>query len=272
MSVQFAVCSAGLDTPEATATQLAAQGVRAIETSPEFFLNADDRRIREVARVFRDNGIRLRSVHAPFGNEHNLSSPNSAIRASAVDEHARLLRQCAAAEIYCVVFHAGTDETKDRPRDAAAWAIESLSALVAVAKETGARIALENLLPGYPGCAADELLDIVAAVDSTLLGVCFDSGHAHVAGAMAATLERVKDRVITFHLHDNDGKGDLHYQPPFGTIDWESFVKVFRTMGFGDAVTVEAAPWAKGGWSRLLDDVTRLLAHFEERIAGASAK
>jgi sugar phosphate isomerase/epimerase len=261
-----------LDKPHETSAQLAAQGIRVIETSAEFFLNSDEKRLREVARIFLDNDVRLRSVHAPFGNEHNLSSPNPAIRKTTVDEHALLLRRCAAAGIHCIVVHAGTDETKDRQSDGVAWAIESLAALAPVAEETGVLMALENLPPGYLGCDGHQLVEMVTAVDSAGLGVCYDSGHAHMNGAMAATFELVKARVVTFHIHDNDGRQDLHSQPPFGTIDWEAFVKIFRTMRFDDAVTVEAAPWAKGGWMRLLDDVTRLFDGYEARLVAAEKK
>jgi len=269
MPVQLAICSAGLDKPEETATRLAQLGVCAIETSSEFYLNAEEKHIREVAAMFLDRGVRLRSVHAPFGNEHNLSSPNPGVRLATVEEHARLLRKCAVAGVHCIVVHAGTDETKDRPADAVAWAIESLRKLAPVAEESGVRMAVENLPPGYLGCDANQLMEIVTGGESSSIGVCFDTGHAHMNGTMAATFERVKDHVVTFHLHDNDGKGDLHYQPPFGTIDWREFVRIFRTMGFNDAVTVEAPPWTRDDWTRLLDDVTRLLDGYEAILAAA---
>lgn len=267
MPVQLAVCDTGLDKPEETATRLALQGVCAIETSSEFYLATDETRLRDVARIFADRGVRLRSVHAPFGKEHNLSSPDPGIRRATVEEHILLLRRCAAAGVFCIVVHAGTDETTDREADAVAWAIESLQMLAPVAEGTGVRMALENLPPGYLGCDGNQLLEMITTINSPALGICYDSGHAHMNGAMAKTFELLKDYVITFHIHDNNGKRDLHYQPPYGTIDWEAFVRIFRTMHFEDAVTVEAPPWAKADWRRLLDDVTRLFEGYEALIA-----
>jgi hypothetical protein len=40
-------------------------------------------------------------------------------------------------------------------------------------------------------------------------------------------------------------------------------------MGFNDAVTVEAPPWTRDDWTRLLDDVTRLLDGYEAILAAA---
>ena len=45
-------------------------------------------------------------------------------------------------------------------------------------------------------------------------------------------MEVLKDLIITFHLADNDGTRDMHLQPPYGTIPWDDFLSVFRTMDF----------------------------------------
>ena len=72
-----------------------------------------------------------------------------------------------------------------------------------------------------------------------------------------------------FALVDNDGVGDLHFQPPYGTVNWIDFVSVFRTMEleYRDFMTVETPPWPGGGYRQLIGQVSALLNHLEERLA-----
>lgn len=267
--VKLAVCAGGLDDPRKTVESLAAEGVEAIEANADFFLSNSAGMITETARILHDGGITIRSVHAPFGNQHSLSAPDAEIRAQAVETHAQLLRQCAYAGVSVIVAHPGTSEAPDRVAEMVEWCKQSLEELAPIAEQTQVHIGLENMLPNHPGTTGEELLAILDAVDSPALGVCFDTGHAHCNGDMRGVFEVVKDRVITFHLADNDGVGDLHFQPPYGTINWIDFMSVFRTMEleYRDFMTVETPPWPGGGYRQLIGQVSALLNHLEERIA-----
>lgn len=271
-SVEFAVCAGGLGQPKQSACDLSRQGVRAIETGPpDFILSTDAARLREIADTFAGEGVRIRSTHAPFGNDCNLSSPDPAARTKAVEVHWRFIEKSAALGTYCIVVHPGTDEAPGRVPEMREWIIESLAQLAPAAESTGVRLALENMLPKHPGTTGEELIATLDAVGSDSIGICFDSGHAHVNGALRGVFEAVKDRIITFHIHDNDGVRDNHYQPPYGTTNWEHFLRIFRTMDFDDAVTIEAAPWGRADYARMIDEVGRLFTHFEEQIAGSQA-
>ena len=61
------------------------------------------------------------------------------------------------------------------------------------------------------------------------LKVCLDVGHANIEGLEetkdpkliydACYLEKLKERIVQFHLHDNHGLCDEHLFPGEGTID-----------------------------------------------------
>ena len=78
-------------------------------------------------------------------------------------------------------------------------------------------------------------------------------------GASAA-LEILRDRIISFHLADNDGHKDQHSQPPYGTIDWETLVRAVDEMDFAYPATVEAPPWNRATPGTLLREVQALFA------------
>ena len=74
------------------------------------------------------------------------------------------------------------------------------------ARERGVRIAFENLLGNHT-----TLHKVLAAYDpSSDVGICYDPGHGNIAGDGLEFAEAVKDRLIAFHLNDNDSTADQH--------------------------------------------------------------
>jgi sugar phosphate isomerase/epimerase len=56
------------------------------------------------------------------------------------------------------------------------------------------------------------------------LNVCFDLGHANMNEGVETAYRLLAPRIRSTHVHDNDGKMDLHLFPsidPGGTIDWD---------------------------------------------------
>ena len=117
------------------------------------------------------------------------------------------------------------------------------------------------MLPVHVGSQSAEVRRFVDHFDSPYLGICFDTGHAHVnEEGVQAAFETLRDRIISFHLADNDGHKDQHSQPPYGSIDWSTFVPAFRSMGFAYPATVEAPPWGRTSSGTLLREIQALFA------------
>ena len=94
----------------------------------------------------------------------------------------------------------------------------------------------------------------MADYDHPAVGICYDSGHAHITADAAATLHLLSPYVVTVHLHDNDGVDDLHLIPGQGTIDWPSVVKELAACQKLVHMETEAAncavwPHSQGVWS-----------------------
>ena len=102
------------------------------------------------------------------------------------------------------------------------------------------------------------------------VGLCYDSGHGNLEARGLDDLERHKDRLISLHLHDNDGSSDQHKLPFTGTVDWKrlsgiiaassypkcmSFETTMRNMGTEDEAEFLAAAFEAG--TRLADMVER---------------
>ena len=49
----------------------------------------------------------------------------------------------------------------------------------------------------------------------------------------------LKRSVHHVHLHDNDGRSDLHLPPGAGTIDWAAVVLALKDAGYDGTITLE---------------------------------
>lgn len=187
--------------------------------------------IRELGHWFRDAQLKLNSLHGPIFSDDcwGQTGPQSVLslselvkskRITIVDEIKRALEVAEEIPFRYFIQHLGsTDEQFDEHKlDAAFTALEQLSIF---AKQRGVQILLENT----PNDLANaKRLNYFLEITHLNLGYCFDTGHAHMNGGVAAEFELMKSRICSTHVHDNDGTEDSHLFPllqPQGTIDWK---------------------------------------------------
>lgn len=274
---QFAVCAQGLEQPRRIAARLASQRVTAVEVGARYLLEHGEAELREVRGAFESEGVTIRSVHGPFRGENDLSHPEEPKRREVIRRFREFLPKVEAIGAEILVVHPGSSCAPETAEHRLALCADSLRELCPHAERHRVGIALENMPPGYPGTGARELLALVESIGAPSLGLTFDTGHAHMAGSVEKMLAEMAPRVVHFHLHDNDGRFDQHVPIPFGTIDWEGFQRVFRTMNFAAPLLLECSPWEdeipgagrlmESDFTRLQDDAAAMLRHAEERIA-----
>lgn len=249
-----------LDETLANLDMLADNHVSAVElVNGQYLLEKSTSELIALKKNFDERGIEIASIHAPFGENHDLAALSDAERCQALEIQKKVLPLAALLGARVVVIHPGV-QVKSSLRDAASQALmKSLPELTRVAEEVGILLGLENNEPGYMGDDADALLGWVEQVNSPALGICFDTGHAHCNGTMRESFAILKDRIVAFHLSDNDGTCDQHLQPGHGTIDWQAFKEIFQTMSFAEPLNVEVIPSLDTSYRTMMDEVTSLL-------------
>jgi sugar phosphate isomerase/epimerase len=265
--MEFAVSLWNLDpAPEAVAA-LQADGVTAAEFGPPFLLQEDQSAFIATVARYHAAGIRFYACHAPFDAPAELSQLDEDGRQKAVAIHIQALERAALAGTSCMVVHPGRggcpeDELPRRSEQLSA----SLATLVPAAERTGVRLALENMLPAHVGTLSADVRAFVEYFDSFYLGICLDTGHAHVtddrgyAEGTAAAFATLADRIIAFHLADNSGAKDHHLQPPYGSIDWDAVAPAIQAGGYTFPLTVETPPWNGSTQGQLLREMRALLS------------
>lgn len=183
---------------------------------------------KELAGWFRANSLKPFSMHMPLFADVdvgrggvpmvNVVHPDKSRRIDAMDEIKRALESAEEIPIQFFVLHLGELHDSWSPR-AMEHAITAIEHLHAFARPLGVRLLLENI-PNEVTQSLN-LLEILSTGHFTDVGICVDVGHAHFGEGVRAVLEHARPRVVTAHIHDNQGLKDEHLWPGEGTVNWQ---------------------------------------------------
>ncbi|MBI3948692.1 MAG: sugar phosphate isomerase/epimerase [Armatimonadetes bacterium] len=204
--------------------------------------------VRGIRRRADAVGIRFGQAHGPIFNKF------------AEGERTRWLtamshRSLVAAGILGaprVVFEPGTlgggfdaahlARTKQRNLD---W----FGALLPDAAQSGVGLALENnadLSSRERGtrrsfCSTPaELVDLVDTFATPRVGICWDTGHAHLQRLdQGPAIRALGQRLKVLHIQDNNGDSDQHLLPFNGTVDWRAVMGALRNIGYPGTLSFE---------------------------------
>jgi sugar phosphate isomerase/epimerase len=199
----------------------------------------DRAQVRELGHWFRDAELKLHSLHSPMYSDDvwGRSGPNAVItitepvksrRHGMLDEIKRAIEIAETIPFRYLIQHVGVggEEYDEAKFDAAFTALEEIKLF---AGQRGVEVLLENIPNAL---STGERLMMFLNQTHLDLNFCFDIGHAHIAGRVEHEFGVMKDRIRSTHLHDNDGKADIHLFPGVdarGTVDWRAAMKLLRT-------------------------------------------
>jgi sugar phosphate isomerase/epimerase len=145
-----------------------------------------------------------------------------------VDEIKRALEIAEIVPFRYLIQHLGVagEEYDERKLDAAFSALEEIRLF---AHQRGVEVLIENTPNAL---ATPEKLLMFFEMTHLDLHVCFDVGHANMNDGIEGAYRLLKSRIRSTHIHDNDGKEDLHLFPlasTGGTIDWLRTMETLRS-------------------------------------------
>ena len=195
--------------------------------------------IAELAHWFKDEDLLLNSLHLPMHTDEywgrsgpqahiNICDLNKARRIAAVDEIKRAIEVVEDVPCPYLIQHVGIgyEEFDEKKIDTAFSSLEELSLF---AKQRGSEILLENI-PNE--LSSSDRLTYLLGVTHLDLNFCFDTGHANLMEGVEQAFEKMKPRIRSTHVHDNNGLDDKHLFPTLaegGTIDWKNTMRLLRS-------------------------------------------
>lgn len=226
LDLAYHVWSGSFEDFETAYQQVAEAGIRSIVlTAQRGNLDLRERAdLLEAERILKGLGLAAPACHCQDWGPANLTEPDEDLRPTMIQMHSGLMEKVAELGCRTFVLHLGP-KPKDGS-DQAAWdrIRDAVDKLAPRAEAVGIKLALENGFSGYVA-TNEQLLSFVADYDCPSVGICYDSGHAHLVDDAAAVLRALSPYVVTVHLHDNDGTSDQHLLPGQGTIQWEPVVE-----------------------------------------------
>lgn len=241
---------------------IARAGFRAIEvsTAPQH-IDLDRQDPDALRRQIAARGLRVHSLHAPFGSGVNFTSPDAGERRAAIarlTSAAETLRRLGGG-LY-VIHPGGEDQRWIWERESRlALSVAGLTQVWQECRARGLGFVLETPLPHLLGGQPDDFAWILDRIPSEGSGVCVDTSHTALGGFLFDVLERFGPRVVHVQVSDNHGTSDDHLPLGAGNLDWGRVVATLERIGYAGVFMLEMA----GG-----GDIAR---HVNEAAAAARA-
>ncbi len=228
--------------------KLAGGGAQAIEVfaARGHFDYSDRGHVRELGNWFKSGQVEFHSMHSPIFTTNdfaravepplNIVDMEKRRRIEAMDEIKRAIEVAEQAPFRFLVQHIGNSNESDDDRKFEA-ALSSIEHLRAFAKPLGVTLLLENIPNDIS--TPERLMEMLRLLRYDDLGICFDTGHAHIMSTVHQAFGVLENRVRSTHVHDNQGIRDSHLWPGEGTIDWEQTMQQLRSAPHAPALLME---------------------------------
>jgi sugar phosphate isomerase/epimerase len=189
--------------------------------------------VRHIASLLADLDLSLYDIHAPAGAEKNWFSTVEYQRLAGVEIIKNRAEMCKTLGGSVIVTHI-PERNAENPES---WCQlrKSLDQLEGYCADRGVRIAVEN----RPHDEFDGIAELFSEYGEGFLGLCYDTGHGNIGGQGLGHLDAFKERLISVHLHDNDGSEDQHNLLFSGTVDWGEVARIIAASPYREPLTFE---------------------------------
>ena len=202
--------------------------------------------VQELGNWFKSGQVDFHSMHSPIFTTNdfaravepplNIVDMEKRRRIEAMDEIKRAIEVAEHAPFRFLVQHIGNSNESDDTRKFEA-ALTSIEHLRAFARPLGVTLLLENIPNDIS--TPERLMEMLRILRYDDLGICFDTGHAHIMSTVHQAFGVLETRIRSTHVHDNQGIRDSHLWPGEGTVDWEQTMQLLPTAPHNPALLME---------------------------------
>ncbi len=196
-----------------------------------FFLSCgvteDFYKIPSWSRLAEKSGIEFEAVHAPSGYVNTVWESGDGYTLY-MRKTKEIIDFCSDGCVSRLVLHSAAG----RDIKSCEIGLERFASLEGYAEKAGVHLCYEN---------SDNLSTLSALLEncSPFHGFCWDTGH-NLCYTPNENLGKLFGKKLMYtHLHDNDGKSNLHLLPFDGINDWESILKAVRDADYGGTLNLE---------------------------------
>lgn len=150
--------------------------------------------------------------------------------------------------------------------------LEFMGKLLHVAKQENVTICLENMpFLNFSLSSPAAIAEFVKEINDPAFMMCLDTGHANVCKDWHTPANAIREfapLIKVLHVHDNNGKGDQHFAPFWGNIDWNDFSSALHETNFDGVLSLECKPNGKLP-EDILEDMYSIYYRIAKSISGS---
>ncbi|MBL8153796.1 MAG: sugar phosphate isomerase/epimerase [Anaerolineae bacterium] len=212
--------------------------------------------LRDIRRLLEDRGVHAVSLMpAFFRYPHSLSNPNPLVRQDTLDYMRACMDNAITLGAGILLIVPGFSLHGQAVEDARARLTESIDLVCQAAEGYPIKLGIEPANASVTDLivTADDAMHIIHALGHDNLGVVMDTGHMHLnRERIEDVLALVGDRLLQFHVNDNDGQRQQNAIPGEGTCDFTHFIDVLRARAYNGFLSIEL------GYDYTRDPITAL--------------
>jgi len=206
-------------------------------------------RVEQLRKIARSRDVSY-TVHGPIC-DLNLATLNSELQPRILKRMMESLTNAASLEAETWVLHPGTHGALSWVHRGDDWKVNrtNIETLQTRGKKLGIPVTIENISAGY--AVLGSVKDFLRLYREWRTGpdMTLDIGHSHIKNETELFLKKLRDRIRSVHLHDNNGDVDTHLALGAGTLDWKRTIKTLVESGFDGKIIVESV---KGPYASLV--------------------
>lgn len=205
----------------------------------------DTSSVKAAAKMIEEFGMEAYSFHAPFAEHIDISALNQDQRNVAVHEILAAAEAAAILGVRYFVIHPGPEYILNGSGQERVQRMENAAGILNFVSRRcqalGIGCVLENKLPHLIFGNTSDILWMLGAMSTVNVGICLDTGHAHLSGDIYNAMHKLSGHLQMVHANDNTGSGDDHFPPGMGKIDWPRLLAELAHTGFHGAFILELA-------------------------------
>ncbi|MNK01719.1 fructoselysine 3-epimerase [compost metagenome] len=216
-----------------------------------FILSDEDlkKKIDEVKLIADEAGIKIWSLHMPYGKDEDISIADEVARKRTLSTHEKIIKYAAVLKPQIILFHPswylGLNERELRKDQLIKSALE----LNKKVEKINAKMVVENMLGPQllkspqqerPLCrSVDEVTEIMGRLPKNIYAAV-DMNHIKNPEKL---IDALGNRLKSVHIADGDGLAERHYFPCSGKgkNDWNAIFSALYGAGYDGAFIYESA-------------------------------
>lgn len=234
-----------------------------IEIFPAFHLDGFNEAFQKCVPRLKEYPI---SCHAPYYESEYSAAIGTAPYIRSMELLAQTLDATKDLNTHYMVFHHNNHAFSPEEKETLlSNATENFFLIQEQCEKFGIPVVVENAgIKAIHTMMLDEQ-EFIDTCKKLPCNVLIDIGHAHAnSWDVLGLMDALQDKIVSYHVHNNDGHSDGHQRIFDGTFDFEEFMEHYKKVTPDADIVIEYCPEAAADIAGVQEDISYILASLKK--------